>query len=275
MMVVNHLRNIHTEDIRMNESQLLEMMNNCRRCHTSEYAKWAAGGHAITYSEVFLDSIHNSTEQLNFDCLRCHGMFYEGIITNLAEPLSVEGPWSLRDDGKKDVPTILCASCHPIHTDGNPIRDILQDNYNLDSTHYAKVNRNSSIGFYDRAEKTNYPAKNLPKLTLFEGDTKVNISDDLAMRNCVQCHAPNSRHEAGTNDDRTPRGVHEGLSCMACHEPHSNDVTNSCVTCHPAISNCNIDVTLMNTSYVNPNSLNNIHFVSCADCHNDNRVISK
>ncbi len=42
---------------------------------------------------------------------------------------------------------------------------------------------------------------------------------------CTQCHAPNAAHEAGSQDDRTPAGVHEGLSCIACHANHSNDAT--------------------------------------------------
>jgi hypothetical protein len=102
---------------------------------------------------------------------------------------------------------------------------------------------------------------------LWVGEQKVKVSDDIVMRNCIQCHAPNALHQAGTADDRTPRGVHEGLSCTACHEPHSNDAKNSCASCHPAISNCKLDVTKMNTSYADVKSVNNIHFVACANCH--------
>ena len=59
------------------------------------------------------------------------------------------------------------------------------------------------------------------------------------------------------------------LICTACHDPHSNDARNSCASCHPAISNCKLDVATMNTSYADPKSKNNIHFVSCADCHQE------
>jgi nitrate/TMAO reductase-like tetraheme cytochrome c subunit len=68
MMLVNHLRGVDTENIIMGESQILEVMNNCKSCHSSEYAKWEAGGHSATYEYIFLDSIHNSSEQLNYDC---------------------------------------------------------------------------------------------------------------------------------------------------------------------------------------------------------------
>ena len=92
-------------------------------------------------------------------------------------------------------------------------------------------------------------------------------SNDPVQKLCVQCHAPGAFHFVGTSDDRTPTGVHEGLGCSSCHEPHSNSAKNSCVSCHPAISNCGLDVTKMNTTYYYSNSPNDIHFVACTDCH--------
>ena len=120
----------------------------------------------------------------------------------------------------------------------------------------------SKVSFYNRAEKTHILAEDFPKLELREGERPVKVSDDPLMRNCIQCHAPNARHQAGTSDDRTPRGVHEGLTCLACHDPHSNDARQSCIKCHPAISNCKQDVTAMNTCYADPKSPNNIHWVA-------------
>lgn len=114
-------------------------------------------------------------------------------------------------------------------------------------------------------------AGNLPILKLWEGVRPVNVSSDPIMRNCIQCHAPNAGHEAGTSDDRTPRGVHEGFSCITCHDPHSNNARQSCNKCHPAISHCKIDVKTMNTSFLNRSSPNNIHWLSCTDCHKGGR----
>lgn len=264
-MIVHHFRKFNTEDIRLSETQILELMDNCQRCHSVEYAGWASGKHAATYSEVFLDSLHNSTEQLNYDCLRCHGMFYDGTISDLVEPLSTTGPWELKNARQGNLPTMPCSACHMIHTEGYPVGNI-PDSIR-DSSEYNAGR--AGLGFFDRAEKTHYTMGSLPKLKLSPKDSLTVISDDLAMRNCVQCHAPNSRHEAGTGDDRTPRGVHAGLSCLACHDPHTNDARNSCTRCHPAVSNCNLDVRKMDTTYLNPDSPNNIHFVSCSDCHDD------
>ncbi len=267
MMVVNHLKKNQDEKISMSEQQLLGVMDNCRRCHASEFAKWTSGGHSIDYQHVFLNTKHNTTEQINFDCLRCHGMFFKGTVSDIVEPLNIKGPWNLLDSEMENKPAIPCMACHQIHQKGTPV---VKPGYADPKTiFYQRTTNISKLGFYDRHEKTYFPVNELPKLNLWQGEQIVRVSDDPVMRSCVQCHAPNAHHQAGTSDDRTPRGVHEGLSCTACHDPHSNDARNSCASCHPAISNCKLDVAAMNTSYADPKSQNNIHFVSCADCHQE------
>jgi hypothetical protein len=62
-------------------------------------------------------------------------------------------------------------------------------------------------------------------------------------------------------------GVHEGLSCLSCHIGHSQNTSASCKTCHPEMSHCGIDVEKMDTTYANPASKHNIHWVKCTDCH--------
>jgi hypothetical protein len=272
MMFVNHIRGINTDNIIMGESQILEVMNNCRRCHSSEYAKWESGGHSATYGYILLDSIQNSNELLNYDCLRCHGMYFEGTVADLVEPISMDGPWQLVNANRNDLPTIPCMACHMIHTDGDLTSSILTENYYWDSLRTIPLH-SPGLSFYVRSEKENYTVDLLPAYNIYDDSLMVVVSDDPIMRNCIQCHAPNSRHEAGTGDDRTPRGVHEGLSCTVCHEPHSNNAQNSCIKCHPAISNCQIDVTQMNTTYKYKDSHNNIHFVSCNDCHENGRGV--
>jgi hypothetical protein len=43
----------------------------------------------------------------------------------------------------------------------------------------------------------------------------------------MQCHSPNSKREVGTEDDKTPVGMYEGMSCLDCHNPHSNGLKNN------------------------------------------------
>jgi hypothetical protein len=269
-MVVSHFGDKIPERIRMSEDQLLEVMEDCRRCHASEFSNWLGSGHSANYAAIFLDTKHNSTEQLNPDCLRCHGMFYDGRTEDLVTPISIEGPWNLLDPKMAEKPTIPCMACHQIHKEGDVSRQ--PDYSEPKSIFYSREDKSPAVGFYDRNEKFHIAATMLPKLQLSHNGKPVVVSDDFAMRNCVQCHAPDGFHEAGTRDDRTPRGVHEGLTCMACHEPHSNDSRNSCAKCHPAISNCNLDVMAMNTTFADTGSKNNIHWVSCTDCH-ENEVI--
>ena len=73
--------------------------------------------------------------------------------------------------------------------------------------------------------------------------------------------------QAGSGDDRSPMGVHEGLSCLACHQKHGEGTRQSCADCHPKLSNCGIDVEKMDTTFLNPKSSRNVHTVKCLDCH--------
>ena len=279
-MVFKHFSEDTHVNIALNEEQVIAMNQTCRKCHHAEYAAWKSGGHSVNFSHIFLNEEQNSKEQLNHDCLRCHGMFYEKDIYSLVEPVSIEGPWRLNDPEKSIQPVIPCLTCHLIHEPGIPKMSF--DYRGSDSVHYDRLSGNDSIffnrlhgyskaGLYDRNERMFLNAYHLPKPVMWESNRQVKVSDDPLMRLCVQCHAPNAWHHAGSSDDRTPTGVHEGISCLACHNTHSNLAVNSCMNCHPAISNCNLDVMAMNTSFAFKDSPNNIHFVSCGDCHDGKR----
>jgi len=267
-MIFSHLKSKpESENIRMTEAQYLETMERCVKCHQTEYAEWKSSGHSATYASIFLDEKHNKTEQLNFDCLRCHGMFYEKTINELVDPISTEGPWRLKDQVKAKQPVIPCMACHQIHSLGVPAKS--PDYSNPNNIFYRRNLENNSVGFYSRHEKTHFHLSQLPTPVMLNGTDTVKSPDDPVYRLCVQCHAPSVWHQAGQGDDRTLMGVHEGLSCTACHERHSNNQRNSCLKCHPAISNCKLDVLTMNTTYSNPASPHNIHSVSCKDCHHE------
>jgi hypothetical protein len=265
MMVVNHLRTLHLEGIRMNERQVLAVMDHCIRCHAKEHANWLSGGHSARYTDIFLNEEHNKNEQLNFDCLRCHGMYSELDINGLVEPIDLTGPWKLKNPEVALIPVIPCLACHRTHQEGEPFQN--PDYSNPGGVFYQRKSSQSGLSFYNRQDKSYVSVYHLPILTLSDSGSPIKVSDDPLMRNCIQCHAPNAHHQPGTSDDQTPRGVHEGLSCLSCHDPHSNDSKESCGNCHPPISNCKQDVTRMNTTYADPGSPNNIHWVSCTDCH--------
>ena len=93
------------------------------------------------------------------------------------------------------------------------------------------------------------------------------ISPDQRQALCYQCHAPLASAQVGSGDDRTPLGVHEGISCLGCHQKHSQNTRQSCAGCHPRLSNCGLDVEKMDTTFANLKSPHNIHTVKCIDCH--------
>jgi len=268
--VIGHMAGTRTEELRLNEEQVITVVARCKGCHEAEYADWTAGGHSVTYSDIYLNETHNSVEQPHNDCMRCHGMFFEGSIKDIVTPLNIKGPWTLVDADLEDRPVIPCLACHHIHRPGLPATPPDYANPKLIAS--LRPTRLVNVEYYSWAEKTHFAASALPELALWEKEKQIVVSDDVRQRVCVQCHAPDAFHRAGTSDDRTPRGVHEGLSCLACHAPHKHETTQSCGNCHPALSNCGLDVKTMDTTFKDPKSVNNIHFVKCSDCHKDGRT---
>jgi hypothetical protein len=260
-----HLQEDFVEDINLNEKQVGRMVGRCRECHQDEFAKWTSGGHSMRFTDVFLNADKNKREPINEQCLRCHGMYYEGSVAGIVSPLDTAGPWKIISSAHKLRYAIPCLVCHSMHTPGQTAQS--PDYANPGEKAYKQPIPYPKAGFYDNAEKTHFRADKLPQLKIWENERKVLVSEDPLMRICVQCHAPDAFHQTGTSDDHTPLGVHEGLSCMACHQPHTNDAMKSCKNCHPAFSNCGLDVEKMNTTFLDPDSDHDIHTVKCTGCH--------
>ncbi|MDR2038552.1 MAG: hypothetical protein LBQ60_11575 [Bacteroidales bacterium] len=271
-MLISHVKsNKHNEDILLTENQILEISDRCASCHQSEYAGWLSGGHAVNYREIFLDSTHNVMEKPYWDCLRCHGMFYEGNIHDLMTLEGNSSEWGIRDKKQEERPAIPCLACHQIHTE-NPVSKRYVSM--VDSSRITMVS-NPKTALYIRADKMHLRSDHLTKVDMVDGNRKVKVSGDPNALLCMQCHSPDYIHRTGSEDDRTPIGVHEGISCMACHEPHSNNTKKSCDKCHTNISdNCKIDVKKANTTYLSQNSQNDIHRLTCTSCHEEYRTIS-
>ena len=255
------------DNLRLSEDQTLRMVRACQSCHAREFAHWQAGGHGTNYAAIFMDEKHNRIEQLNDECLRCHGMFFEGAMADLVAPLDVKGPWRFKRPGFENRPVTPCLACHELHAPGSPFRRDLAPQAALMSATNLPAFRRDTIAFYVRQEREHFAADDLSVPKVFDQGKAVKVSSDPRQRLCMQCHAPNAFGLAGSGDDRTPTGVHEGISCTACHRPHSNDPRGSCASCHPARSSCGRDVTQMDTTYRSRTSKNNIHRMRCLDCH--------
>lgn len=237
MVFVHFTQNKKNEDLHLSEDQILDISKRCISCHQSEYAGWLISGHAVNYKEIFMDSTHNAMEKPYWDCLRCHGMFYDGNINDLML-LEDENPshWKIKDKKQEIKPTVPCLACHQIHTE-NPV----SKRYTSMSDSSRITLRNPKTSLYMRADKMYMRADHLTPVTMMDEERVVKMAQDPNTLLCMQCHSPNYAHAAGTEDDRTPVGVHEGFSCITCHKPHSGETLQSCYECHPSLTQDDID----------------------------------
>ncbi|MGD0500989.1 MAG: cytochrome c3 family protein [Bryobacteraceae bacterium] len=260
----SHFRGDLPEQIRLGNSFVRAMTWQCKNCHRQEYAAWESGLHSATYARIFLDKKYNTSNMPMDDCLRCHGMHFEDGIAALVTPIDRKGPWRLIPAGLADAPSMPCTACHEMHREGRPLSKAdVQGRVPGPSQEVMRP----SLALFDRRTQTYVPAADLPMPTMMEGRRVVKMSRDQRQALCYQCHAPISTMQAGSGDDRTGIGVHEGISCLTCHAEHGEKTRASCASCHPKMSNCGLDVEKMDTTFASAGSKHNIHWVKCADCH--------
>jgi hypothetical protein len=200
-------------------------------------------------------------------------MYFDGAVRDVVQPQDTHGPWRLAHADMAGQATIPCQACHWIHRAG------MGETKPATRLSIAGKAVPDSIAFFDRREQMHFTAANLALPVLYDGAHPLKVSPDPRQGLCYQCHAPRQNDtgsiaalnhwgpQAGSGDDRTPMGVHEGLSCLACHNGHNESAAASCATCHPQMSHCGIAVEKMDTTYANPASRHNIHWVKCTDCH--------
>lgn len=259
--VVRHVRGDVPERIHLGMTDVVEMVEKCRNCHQQEFAQWRSGPHATTFARIFMDPEHNRKRQLMDDCLRCHGMHFPGGISEVVTPANTEGPWVLTNPRMVNWPAIPCMACHSVHRQGETLP---RAGSRLGPR--QEVSR-PSIALHDRRSQMPMALAQLPAPPMLDGTRPVKMSPDQRQTLCYQCHSPLASRQVGTGDDRTPIGVHEGLSCLACHQKHGMMTRASCSGCHPRLSNCGLDVEKMDTTFLSPDSRHDIHRVKCIDCH--------
>ncbi len=260
----SHLEGDLPEQIGFGNEFVLAIEAKCESCHRQEYASWKSGPHSASYSRIFLDKKHNTRNMLMDDCLRCHGMYFEGGVADLVTPVNRGGPWRLTSAELAGKASMPCVTCHILHREGRPMTKIgASGRAPGPSQEIARP----SLAFFDRRTKSYVPIGELPMPTMLEGNRAVKMSKDRRQALCYQCHAPTAAMQVGSGDDRTGLGVHEGIGCLACHAEHGEKTRASCANCHPKMSNCGLDVETMDTTFVSENSKHNIHWVKCADCH--------
>jgi hypothetical protein len=259
-----HSRGETPEQIRLRHQDVSPMVERCGACHRQERADWESGPHGTPYAALFINPEHNASQQLMDDCLRCHGMHFEGGIRDLVTPLDRKGPWTFVDASFAGLPAVPCMACHSVHRQGAPLP--ARTDRGLVPGPAQEIVR-PSLALYDRRSFEHVGLERLPLPAMNEGGRPVKTSPDPRQALCYQCHAPRPGNEVFSGDDRTPVGVHEGLSCLACHGKHGLETRVSCAGCHPRLSNCGIDVEKMDTTFKSADSRNDVHRVACLDCH--------
>lgn len=259
-----HLRGQVPEQVRLKSDGVFKIGERCAKCHRQESADWSAGPHGATYAHIFLDQDHNRSRLLMDDCMRCHAMHFQGSIRDLVTPVDTLGPWKLLDQKLAAQPVIPCLACHQMHRHGSPL--VRPESKADDASPREEISR-PSLALFDRRQQDYVSLERLPLPQMYQGARPIKISPDQRQALCYQCHAPLASSQVGSGDDRTPAGVHEGLSCLACHEKHGQKTRASCANCHPQLSNCGRDVETMDTTFKSIKSPHNIHTMKCVDCH--------
>jgi len=227
MVYIHFTQKKINEDISLNEQQVMDIAARCAECHQAEHAAWQSGAHSTTYKDIFMDVDHNKMEKPYWDCLRCHGMHYDGNIHDL---MSLDGEaesWYIRDKKQAEMPSITCLACHQMH--GEQDKRISYGELDKDSrTSLMEKTERPATALYMRAEKRHLPSDKIYQATIYDDkDSLVRVTDDPNAWLCMQCHSPNSNRMVCTQDDKTPTGKYEGMSCLDCHNPHSNGIKNS------------------------------------------------
>ena len=199
------------------------------------------------------------------DCFRCHGMHFQGSIGDLVEPVATKGPWELKRPELASEPVIPCLTCHEMHRQGEPLRP--HDREAVWSPDSPEMVMPPSLALFDRRTQIHILASGMPVPTVVDGQQTIEMSPDPRQALCYQCHAPLSSAQAGTGDDRTAMGVHEGVGCLACHAGHAMETRAACANCHPRFSNCGMDLEKLNEVVRSPESRFDVHTVRCIDCH--------
>ena len=145
------------------------------------------------------------------DCLRCHGMHFNGAIRDLVQPQNTTGPWHITRADFADQPTMPCMACHQMHREG-AVQSKPADAHLRYAFHQRRIPSPSSIAASKcTSPSVCYPSRNCPTVP-----RPVKISPDQRQALCYQCHAPRQPEAAtiaatnhygpqiGSGDDRTP-----------------------------------------------------------------------
>lgn len=199
------------------------------------------------------------------DCASCHTAEHKRWSTTLhaADPTAV----LLNEEHDKNELLIdECISCHaPFQAAKYHIGDFVQPLDQKGPWHVVDANVKAWQAI--KCEVCHDPASTAPnKLAFYDGTKQAYVAVNGVTELCEKCHQP------GTDDSRDLAGsLHQGLHCATCHFQKGTEMSldphGACAQCHTTIDPKHPDVTKLDTTYVSPDSKNDIHFITCATCH--------
>ena len=202
----------------LSEAQVQAMTERCAACHAEEHAQWSRSKHGETVAKFLADDKHNKAWKPADQCFRCHGMFLEGDIEDVLVRELPNKFASFRDAEVATHRAIPCLACHQMHAVPPP----------PGSTNFTAC----ALALYSRPDRTRFAPHELYRQKMVQNGRPMKVAADPRARLCANCHAANAEAEQGSADDRTPIGVHEGISCLACHRGHDMRTGETCGECH-------------------------------------------
>ncbi len=221
---------------------------NCRSCHVKQFQQWSDPHdlHALSAAAVLTDKTHNTEEQLDAGCLKCHSPFEVPLgVGHFVAPLNrtgfPRGKWTVKN--QTDWHAVRCEVCHDLASRTPAL--LAKYGSELDGpwhNRYLALNR--------------LPEAYQKIISLKTGDTSTYIYPDqkalpvLAVKLCNSCHDPADEGDEASvffhGINLGPQGgdsrvyvstSHKGFSCIDCHNPHTFEPVNPktkpvCMRCH-------------------------------------------
>ncbi len=260
-----HARGEAPEQIHIRHQDVAALVDRCRSCHAQEYSAWKSGPHGATYARIFLDedpqrepAAHGRLPALPRHALRGR----DRAARRAHRPEGAVAPAGRgHDRGRRRFPASPATRSTVW---GSPFPRARCRARGRRSRRRSTGPRSPST---TGGHRSMWPSPPSRSPTMRAGARVVHASPDRRQALCYQCHAPRAEAQVFSGDDRTPTGVHEGLSCLSCHQGHGQATRASCAGCHPRLSNCGLDVEKMDTTFRSLDSRHNVHSVACVDCH--------
>jgi len=141
-------------------------------------------------------------------------------------PVDTTGPWRRRDPGLANQPAIPCLACHQMHCQGLPLVRLILSLPTLDPPRRPSGRPwRCSIG--GNSNRCPWGVCRCPRCA-WASVALGSVRTAARRFSFYQCHAPLASMQVGSGDNRTAIGVHEGLSCLACHEQQARRLALLC-----------------------------------------------